>query len=268
MNKTALIWSSILCLILAVSLVGLALEIRQAYAQDTVYIRANGSIEPETAPISTLDNVTYTLTGNISESIIIERNNIVFDGAGYSVHGVGGLRGLDLNNVQNITIKEIRIEGFYYGVYLNLCSQITVTESNITMNAYDGINIVQSSGANISWNRISNNGNDGLKLLNSSSSNVIAENTITLNNDDGIQLTDSPQNTISGNTISQNKDIGIYAFNSSTTIVMGNTVTNNRDGLVMTSSLSNEVNGNTFNSNILHGISLSSSSKYGTMSIS
>ena len=232
----------------------------QVYAQNTVYIRADGSVEPETAPISTLDNVTYTLTGNISEPIVIERNNTIFDGAGYTVDGSGVGRGLNLNSVQNVTIKSARIEGFYYGVQLNFSSQITVTESNITMNAYDGVLIVQSSKSNFSQNRISNNGNDGLKFLNSSSNNIIAENTITLNNDDGIQLSDSPQNTISGNTISQNKDIGIYVLNSSTTIVIGNIVMNNRHGLEIAASLSNEVDGNTFTSNILYGISLSSSS--------
>jgi len=258
MKKTALVWSSILCLILPVLLVCFTPEV-QVYAQNTVYIRADGSVEPETAPISTLDNVTYTLTGNISEPIVIERNNIIFDGAGYTVDGSGVGRGLDLNSVQNVTIKSARIEGFYYGVQLNFSSQITVTESNITMNSYDGVRIVQSSKSNFSQNRISNNGNDGLKLLNSSSNNIIAENTITLNNDDGIQLSDSPQNTISGNTISQNKDIGIYVLNSSTTIVIGNTVTNNRHGLEIDLSPSNDVDGNTFNSNVLYGISLSSS---------
>ena len=260
MNKNALIWSLILCLILPVLLVGLPSEIRRVNAQNTVYIRADGSVEPGTAPISTLDNATYTLTGNISETIVIERNDIVLEGAGYAVDGFGTLRGLDLTNVQNITVKEMHIEGFYYGVYLNLASRITVIDCNITMNAYDGINIVQSSQSNISRNRISSNGNDGLKILNSSSNNIIAENTITLNNDDGIQITDSPQNAVSGNTISQNEDVGIYALNSSITSVFGNTVMNNRHGLEISSSLSNEVKGNTFNSNSLYGIWVSSSS--------
>lgn len=31
----------------------------------TIYIRANGNVEPSDAPISTVDNITYTLTNNI-----------------------------------------------------------------------------------------------------------------------------------------------------------------------------------------------------------
>jgi len=49
-------------------------------ALGTIYIRADGSIDPPTAPITTVDNVTYTLTGNIYDSIVVERNNTVIDG--------------------------------------------------------------------------------------------------------------------------------------------------------------------------------------------
>jgi len=260
MKKATLIWSLILCLLLPAVLVSLNFEVRQVFAQNTVYIRADGRVEPEIAPISTTDNVTYTLIANLSESIVIERSDIVFDGAGHTVDGSGAGTGLAFSKVQNVTVKEIRIEGFYFGVDLNVSSLIWVTECNVTMNVYDGIRLVHSSNSSISRCRISNNGNDGLKFLNSSSNNVIAENTITLNNDDGIQLSDSPQNTISGNTISQNSDVGAYALNSSATIVTGNTVMNNRQGLQLDSSLLSEVENNTFNSNDLSGISLSSTS--------
>jgi hypothetical protein len=46
----------------------------------TIYIRADGSIDPPTAPISTVDNITYTPTDNIiNESITIQRDNILVD---------------------------------------------------------------------------------------------------------------------------------------------------------------------------------------------
>jgi hypothetical protein len=54
----------------------------------TVYIRADGSIYPLDAPIMTYDNLTYTLTENITSSdngIIVERDNIILDGAGYTI---------------------------------------------------------------------------------------------------------------------------------------------------------------------------------------
>jgi hypothetical protein len=51
-------------------------------ASSTIYIRADGSIDPPAAPISSSDNITYTLTGNIAEPVVIERSNIIVDGDG------------------------------------------------------------------------------------------------------------------------------------------------------------------------------------------
>ena len=61
-------------------------------AEATIYIRDDGSVEGETTKIATSDNVTYTFTDDINGSILVERNNIVIDGAGYTLRGEGGLR--------------------------------------------------------------------------------------------------------------------------------------------------------------------------------
>ncbi|MDH7563800.1 MAG: hypothetical protein QHH24_02810 [Candidatus Bathyarchaeota archaeon] len=45
----------------------------------TIYIRSDGSIDPPNAPVSTEDNITYTLTDNVCEPIVIERSYIAFD---------------------------------------------------------------------------------------------------------------------------------------------------------------------------------------------
>jgi ribonucleotide monophosphatase NagD (HAD superfamily) len=62
----------------------------------TIYIRADGSVDPGTSPISTADNITYTLTDNIvgyvpedTSAIVVERDDIVVNGAGYIVQGTG-----------------------------------------------------------------------------------------------------------------------------------------------------------------------------------
>ncbi len=56
----------IMMTLLLVSMFSLALNIQPVKAKRTIYIRADGSIDPPDAPISTLDNATYTLTGNIA----------------------------------------------------------------------------------------------------------------------------------------------------------------------------------------------------------
>jgi hypothetical protein len=61
---------------------------------DTVIcINPNGIVTPSNAPISTVDNVTYTFTGNVTyptyDGIIVERNNTIINRNGYTVQGYG-----------------------------------------------------------------------------------------------------------------------------------------------------------------------------------
>ncbi len=70
--------------LLVTSVLTLALNIQLTKASATVYIRTNGKVEPDTAPIQRDQNV-YTFTDNIYDSIVVERDNIVVDGAGYTL---------------------------------------------------------------------------------------------------------------------------------------------------------------------------------------
>ena len=74
--------------LLAVGTLALVFDVQLVRAIRTIYIRADGSEDAPTAPIYTVDNVTYTLTGNIiadADGIVIERDDIVLNGAGYTV---------------------------------------------------------------------------------------------------------------------------------------------------------------------------------------
>lgn len=71
----------------------------------TIYIRADGSIDPPTTSIETFDNITYTFTDNINDSIVVERNDIVVEGAGFTVQGDGNGTGFILQYNVNVTIK-------------------------------------------------------------------------------------------------------------------------------------------------------------------
>jgi hypothetical protein len=68
---------SVMALVLLLtSMLMSAFHVQPVRAQGTIYIRADGSIDPSTAPISTVHNVTYTFTDNIYDSIVVERDNI------------------------------------------------------------------------------------------------------------------------------------------------------------------------------------------------
>ncbi|HUW47279.1 MAG TPA: hypothetical protein VMW36_00860, partial [Patescibacteria group bacterium] len=86
-----------------------------------IYIRADGSIDPPTAPIYTADNITYTLAGNITanlDGIVIERDNIVMNGAGYNMTGGGNRIGITLTNRSNVTVNNMTIINFEVGIWL------------------------------------------------------------------------------------------------------------------------------------------------------
>jgi parallel beta-helix repeat protein len=114
--------------------------------------------DPPTAPITTADNVTYTFTGNIYDSIVIERSNIIVNGSGYALQGSGAWesKGIDLTGRSNVTIKNIRITAFYYGIYLGSSSYNSISGNNIANNGY-GIWLEYSSNNSIYHNNFVDN---------------------------------------------------------------------------------------------------------------
>jgi len=153
----------------------------------SIYIRADGSVEPDTAPISSVDNITYTLTDNIfadvpqwSSAIEVQRDNIQIDGSGYTLQGTGTGWGISLFNRSNVTVKNTRITSFWQGIRLESSNNTVVSGNSIT-NTYCGIGLYSySSGNNLSRNVLTNN-NNGIELGTWSSANTISDNAISNN---------------------------------------------------------------------------------------
>jgi len=186
--------------LLFMGILSLTFEIQQVEASETIYIKADGSISG-TTDISTVDNVTYTFTDNIfNQSIIVEKDNIVLDGAGYTVQGTQAYdsRGIDLSGRSNVTIKNMTIKAFDYGIYLDSSSNNSISGNNITENDWYGIYLYPSSNYNsIVGNNITENINDGIYLWSSSGNNIVGNNM--KNNWPGIRLYYSSSNSIAGN---------------------------------------------------------------------
>ena len=233
--------------LLLIGMVTLAFNIQPAKGEwtGTVYIRADGSIDPPSAPISTVDDVTYTLTGNITsdaDGIVVERDHIVIDGAGYTIQGPGSYpsRGIDLSRRTNVTVRNIHIKSFSCGIYLFLSSNYnSITGNGITNNG-DGIELWESSNNSISGNNITNNSYEGIVLVYSSNNNSISGNSVTNNYIYGITLAVSSNNSISGNTITNNIADGIGLWDSSNYNSMtGNNITSNDCGICLGYSSNN-----------------------------
>jgi parallel beta-helix repeat protein len=143
----------------------------------TIYIKSDGSVEG-TDKIQRDGNI-YTFTDNIvNQSIIVERDNIVVDGAGYILQGTEAFDsvGIDLTGRKNIIIKNMKIRAFRFGIHLNESSANNIYENNITNNVY-GVLFEDSSNNSISGNNVENWPFNIFFFY--SSNNTISGNTIT-----------------------------------------------------------------------------------------
>ena len=206
--------------------------IRTVKASGTIYIRGDGSIEPADAPISTVDHITYTLTDNIvgdvpgySSAIVVERDNIVVDGAGYAVQGSGSGTGINMTKRNNVTLKNVEVYSFTYGIYLRDSSNNTLIGNTVSGNL-NGIFLPGSSNNVLASNSASSN-HHGIYCIFGSSNNLLIGNIVSSNDEFGIWLEiDSNNNTLIGNIVSSNY-AGIYLLDSSDNILSGNNVSSN-----------------------------------------
>jgi parallel beta-helix repeat protein len=147
-------------LVLLVSIYLFSFNIPSARAitvNETIRIQSDGSITPSSAPITKNGNI-YTLTSNISfptnyDGIIIERDNVVLDGAGYSIKQNGQLDGVTLIGRYNVTIRNLVIKDFYWGIFLNHSSSCTITRNELTVAMYS-IYLLDSSNNKIYHNNL------------------------------------------------------------------------------------------------------------------
>ena len=163
-------------------------DVKQVNADSPIYIRTDGSIEG-TDRIISLDNTTYSFVENINNSIIVERDNIVIDGAGYNLQGSGSGAGIELPGSNNVTIKNMTITKFWCGIYVsggqyfNPCfsSFNNIFENRITENWY-GILLDDSNNNIIFGNYIAANEVAAIRLGSSAHNNIVVANNITDNN--------------------------------------------------------------------------------------
>ena len=276
--------SGIMLTLLLIGMLTLAFNVQLVETSGTIYIRADGSLDPSSAPISTVDNITYTLDSNIYDSIRIEKDNIILDGAGYTVQGTGSEKGIDMSGRTNVTIKDTSIKSFYFGIYLDqfsssnvisknkirnnqigieLYGHYNVISENGVANNYQGIELRGASNTAILGNNITTNTGNGIALagyeLDPDLDIVINGNTITKNNE-GINLGQCSKNTnVVGNDITENNSWGIEFYGSNNNISQ-NLFSQNAGGIYIFGSHHN-ISGNNVSDNNHYGILIQDSTE-------
>jgi parallel beta-helix repeat protein len=252
--------------------------VRLAVAEGPIYIRADGSVDG-TWKIQRDGNV-YTFTDDIFTyewpyGIIIERDNIVIDGAGHILkgHKVDIIEhfsqskplttGISLEGRKNITIKNLQITEFNTGLRGRNCKGIKILCNKIT-NTVKGLWFLRSSHNILSSNNIIGNSN-GIFFESDCFNFIISENNVS-DNYYGIKIQLSNNNTISGNHIAKNTYGISIEFSSNYNVVSKNRITNNYNGIGLGSSLGNIVYGNNITNNTKYGVALVSQASHNTFS--
>lgn len=257
--------SGITLTLLLIGMLALAFSIQPVKGwTGTVYIRADGSIEPSDAPITTYDNITYTLTDSISsngDGIVVERSNITINGNGYTLQGEISFdsRGIYLSGRENVTVKNTQIKSFYYGILLVSSDHNSISGNTMVDNA-NGIYIYSSSHNSIFRNDITmvlwagfGNGT----ILYYSLNNTLARNKVTNNNVGIAFYWYAHNNSIIENDLTNN-GASIFSYNSNDyNNIVGNNITDNECGVYLGwFSNYNTIRGNKITANTQNGVEL------------
>ena len=208
---------------LAFSFCGILVQPVESQSFESIYIRADGSVEG-TDKIQREEDV-YTLISDINASIVVERDNVVLNGASYILQGDGNVNGITLDDIRNTTVKNLKLSCFNIGILVmgsdnNKILEITITDS------FRGLDLTASENNTVSGSYIANN-------------------------DDGIAL-ENTYNNIVENVITNNSDIGIFLNGAGYNNIIGNNITSNRRGIVVSLCYDNVIYHNNFVNNVNH----------------
>ena len=177
---------------------------------------------------------TCTLTRDVDQTIEIDSDGITLDGAGYRIMPSQGSSGIFLAKRKDVTIKNVTVENFSFGIYL-----------------------VQSKNNKLTGNTLLDN-NRGIFLFDKSDNNELAEN-YAAEGDSGIYLDGSKNNKLSGNSLYENYR-GIHLDgNSDDNVLVENTAVNNSRGISLNNANNNVIMDNSVSSNTSSGIDLTGS---------
>ena len=205
----------------------------------------------------------FTLTGNILNCTLeVQSDNVVIDGAGYALEGHWGYNGITLIGRSNGTIKNLKIQGFDFGISISGNSNHITIAGNTLIGT--PIQIDDSSNSTIIGNTLIGCGIE----IDDSSKNTIIDNNMdsstveiyrsnnnrVLNNyfhgdvlGSFVYLGTANCNIISTNVVTSvvsSLDRGIYLSNCLENIIIANNITGSRVGIEIAGSLSNNITGN------------------------
>lgn len=179
--------------------------------KSTKFINDNASGgDCQTIGIWDASSRTCTLTVDVNEAVEIDSDNLTLNGNGHVITGTNNnWSGIYLPGRKNVTITNLTLTSFSYGIVLSNARNITIQNCTITNNSNYGIQTQSGLGYT-----------DGV---------LIANNTISNNGGTGIWATWAYHTVVRNNTISNNRGYGVSTSTQGTTIT-DNVIQDNRAG--------------------------------------
>src|SRR3990170_4523059 len=203
--KNRIIFLALVC-ILSLSLIGQTVK---SQALGTIYIRSDGAVEG-TDKVQRNENI-YNFIDDVYALIVVERDNIIVEGAGYSLQpGETGDKavGVDLRDRNNVSVRNLEIAGFVgrCGILLLNSNYCNISRNIFTKNNIGVEMTLRSSRNGIVENRFENNllGLD-LSSIDPGSDNIISDNEITDNTNVGMVIKDFVNSRVLNNNFLRNE---------------------------------------------------------------
>jgi parallel beta-helix repeat protein len=260
----------ILLLILSFVLASIP-QIAVANTEGTIYTRPDGSIEGTNKILrnGNLYNFTSDINSDTYDSygIVIEKNDIILDGMGYTFQGNGSGTGIDISNRTRVTVQNLRIKNFQTGItYFHRGGSPITSENkllgNKIYNCTIGIHILAEHQITLRDNEMFDNQQNfflrGVYRFdfnhNVDSSNTvdgkpiyywINRQNMKVPNDAGTVILVDCKNIIVQNLNLSHNRVGVYLVSTSYSTITNNFLQNNEYGLFFWDSDNNVVNENT-----------------------
>ena len=111
-----------------------------------------------------INTKTCTLTTDLNDFIVINSNNIILDGNNYQIIGSDAGIGVIIDYWKNITVKNLKIQNFAYGIYIFNSKNNLITNNIISSNSQTGVILFNSHNNTVTENEISDNQTSGLEI--------------------------------------------------------------------------------------------------------
>jgi len=232
--------------------------------QPAFIIKSDGSVNPPTALIQRAGNI-YTFTDDIAGyTIAVERNNIVLDGGGYTLQGNGNSTGVFIKNRKGVTVRNMEVSNFSYGIRLIAEDYIGMSSSNNTLSGNTLTNNEYGIYIRASYNNVLRNNS-----MNNNKHNFMIRGGYLSDKKDGYTNDIDASNTVDGKPMiywvnQQDRTVpseaGYVALISCTNINVQNlNLANNRDGVLLVSTTDSTVTRN-YVTNTVNGVYIYGSS--------